>query len=96
VEYEIIYKSEIHAVKKVTPLEDYRLLLEFRNGEKRIFDVKPLLEKPNLQCLKDPAFFNKIHVIYGSAVAWSPDLDMCPDALYEASIPIGGDDFENS
>ena len=33
-------------VKSVKPREDFSLLLTFENGEKRIFDLKPYLDKP--------------------------------------------------
>ncbi|VUZ25685.1 Uncharacterised protein [Acetobacterium wieringae] len=33
------------AVINVEPLNDYKLLLTFDNGEKRIFDVSPYLDK---------------------------------------------------
>ena len=32
-------------VKQVHPLDDYRLELVFENGERRIFDVKPYLQR---------------------------------------------------
>jgi len=31
------------AIKNVTPLPDYRLLLKFENDESRVFDVQPYL-----------------------------------------------------
>ena len=30
----------------VTPLENYELLITFQNGEKKIFDAKPILSLP--------------------------------------------------
>ncbi len=44
-------------VISVQPLSNYRLLLEFDNGEKRIGDISPLLAKPVFTFLKDTVFF---------------------------------------
>ena len=41
---------------QVEPLENYELLVTFQNGERRIFDVKPLLCKPLYAALKNKAF----------------------------------------
>lgn len=41
------------AVINVEPLNDYKLLLTFDNGEKRIFDVSPYLDKGIFKELKD-------------------------------------------
>ena len=44
-------------VIEVTPQENYILKLKFNNGEKRIFDVKPLLEYKVFHPLKNESFF---------------------------------------
>lgn len=44
-----MYKS----VVSVKPMEDYKLLLGFENGEKKIFDVSKYLEICKFQELKD-------------------------------------------
>lgn len=74
----------------VQPLDNYKLLLEFDNGEKRIGDVSPLLVKPVFAFLKDNAFFNSVYIEYG-AVTWRDsngnEVDICPDKLYMDSVP---------
>lgn len=72
-------------------MDDYKLLLEFNNDEKKVFDVKPLLDKPVFQPLKSKAFFDKVHIIYDYTIAWNDEIDMCPDSLYTDSVPINGD-----
>lgn len=44
------------AIAHLTPLNNYVLHLEFRNGEKKIFDMKPYLETGVLKELKDEMF----------------------------------------
>ena len=44
--------------KEVKTLPDFRLLLVFENGERRLFNVSPYLEHGVFQALRDPAVFN--------------------------------------
>ena len=83
---EIIIAKEMMSIKNVKPLDDYKLFLEFYNGEKRIFDMKPLLEKTAYKPLRDKDIFNKVHIIYDYTIAWNEGIDMCPDSLYIDSI----------
>lgn len=77
-------------VIKVEPLEDYKILIEFDNGEKRISDITPLLSKPVFAFLKDISYFNSVYIEYG-AVTWKDcngnEVDICPDKLYMDSVP---------
>jgi len=85
---EIISKGEVKSIKSVAPLDNFMLLIEFSNEEKRVFDVKPLLDKPVFQPLRDMEFFKKVHIIYDYTIAWNDEIDMCPDSLYLDSIPF--------
>ncbi len=49
-------------VEKVTPAGDYTLLLEFTNGETRVFDMKPYLNTGIFKELKDMREFNSVKV----------------------------------
>lgn len=84
----------MHEVVKVMPLENYCILAEFENGEKRIGDIKPLLERGGVfTSLKDIEIFNRVYVEYG-AVTWKDhngnEVDICPDKLYMDSKPYNG------
>lgn len=68
-------------VKSVKPQEDYFLLLTFENGEKRIFDLKPYLDKPVFAKLRNYTLFKTIRVVSGS-VEWQGDVDLSYDTLY--------------
>jgi hypothetical protein len=68
-------------VKSTQPLDDYRLALEFENGEHRIFDLKPYLEKGVFKRLQNPALFKTARVVAGS-VEWSGEIDLSYDTLY--------------
>ena len=75
-------------VVEVVPLEDYRILLTFFNGDIRIFDVKPYLSEKFWSSLLNLDLFMKVKVTGGS-VEWNSDIDFCPDELYEKSFLVG-------
>jgi hypothetical protein len=74
-------------VEHVRPLADYRLELLFENGECRIFDVKPYLQRGIFIRLQNPATFQAARVVAGS-VEWPGGLDLSYDTLYLESQPI--------
>ena len=71
-------------VKKVHPLKNYLLELTFDNGEVRVFDVTPYLDRGIFKELRDESFFKSVAPFMGS-VRWPHDQDFCPDSLYEES-----------
>ncbi len=74
-------------VTAVSPEADFTLLLTFSNQEKRVFDVKPYLDKGVFRELRDPAIFSTVKVFHGS-IQWIHEQDFCPDTLYEEGIPL--------
>ena len=78
---------------KVQALDSYQLLITFENGETRVFDVKPLLtgmEGKWFGALLDESYFRQVF-IGGGSVEWPDEQDICPDCLYEDSIPFSQD-----
>lgn len=69
----------------VKPIEDYNLFVTFDNGEKKIYDVKPLIKGDWFGQLKDINNFNSVRVA-GLSVEWAGGKDVCPDDLYYSSI----------
>ena len=74
---------KVHTVK---PLPGYRLLLEFANGEQRVFDVNPYLSKGVFERLRDRATFDAARVVAGS-VEWPGGIDLSYDTVYLGSHP---------
>lgn len=70
----------------VTAVEDYKLLILFDNGEKRIFDTKPLISGEWYGQLKDKCVFQSVR-ISGNTVEWVGGQGVCPDDLYYKSVP---------
>jgi hypothetical protein len=73
-------------VKKVKPLDDFKLYIVFENGEERIFDVKPYLNKGIFTELKSVEKFKSAYISEGT-VQWENEADFCPDTLFEDSVP---------
>ena len=72
---------------EVETLEEYQLKLTFDNGEIKIKDMKPYLDKGIFKKLKDKKVFNNVKIKYGT-ISWENDIDMCADSLYETSKTI--------
>ncbi len=72
------------AVIDVEPLNDYKLLLTFENGEKRIFDVSPYLDKGIFQELKNEEKFRTVRVRF-DRIEWCNQADLDPEFLFEKS-----------
>jgi hypothetical protein len=70
----------------VRPIDGYKLLLEYANGEKRILDTEYWLSKPMYESLKNKKMFDTVKMA-GISIAWANGLDIAPDDLYEYSEP---------
>jgi Protein of unknown function (DUF2442) len=66
---------------------NFNLLVSFANGERKLFDVKPYLEFPVFQRLKQGNYFERAHVENGTVV-WDEQADLSPDSLYLLGIPV--------
>jgi Protein of unknown function (DUF2442) len=63
------------------------LLLEFDNGETRLFDLTPWLDKGVFRALRDSAEFALACVVDGS-VEWPGEIDLSYDTLYLRSVVV--------
>lgn len=77
-------------LKNLTPLPDYRLLLNFENGETRVFDAAPYLERGIFERIQHPGLFALARVLAGS-VEWPGEFDFSYDTLYPEPQPATQD-----
>jgi hypothetical protein len=82
-------------VRQVKALDDYRLYLEFTNGERGVYDCTPLLDFGVFRELKDIEYFKRASVLDGTVV-WPHEQDICPDTLYlDADRRVWEQDFSS-
>jgi hypothetical protein len=75
---------------EVKALSDYKLEIEFSNHEVRVFDMRTHLDFGVFKELKDVSYFNQARIEHGT-VCWPHEQDVCPDTLYEESVPKQSD-----
>ncbi|MCD7712762.1 MAG: DUF2442 domain-containing protein [Clostridiales bacterium] len=87
----------------VVPNNDFTLTISFDNGEKRLYDMRPLL-LPNtvFAPFANIEDFKRVYVDACHTIAWDIDptvdsekvwsnkVDLCPDSCYIDSAPLGG------
>ncbi len=77
-------------VTNAEPRDDFSLVMDFTNGERRAFDMRPYLDIGVFKRLKNQQLFKQAKVAFGTVV-WPGDLDIAPETLYIESVPIQGD-----
>lgn len=66
---------------------DYKLRVRFGNGESRLFDVGPYLNKGVFKELKNESYLKKVRIISGG-IEWPHEQDLSADTLYYRGIPL--------
>ena len=69
------------SAKNISTNPDYTIDIESDNGEKKLFDVKPFLDKGAFRQLTNLEIFRTAKVVDG-AVEWNNSIDFSPDTLY--------------
>lgn len=88
-------------ITAVAPNDDFTLTINFDNGEKRLYDVRPFLRKGTVfEPLSDIEIFRRVYLDEQHCVAWDIDpavdsrevwsnkVDLCPDSCYLDSTPL--------
>lgn len=74
-----------YKIKDVKPLENYKLLVTFENGEIKNYDVKPLFNKWAVfkDLLSIHGLFKQVKVdVGGYGISWNDDIDLSCNELY--------------
>lgn len=87
---------KLHKIITVTYLDNYRLLLEFSNNEKRVYNREEFGFDGVWEYIKEIDNFKKVTLVFG-ALTWyrnldlpeneCNELDICPDYAYKVSTP---------
>ena len=67
--------------KNILYKSPYNLIVTFTNGEVKKFDMRPFLDYPVYEDLKNETYFSKARVQHGTVV-WDEEIDIDPDRLY--------------
>lgn len=74
--------GQLVRVRKATPLEGFKMLLEFEDRTQKEIDLEPFLRGPIFEPIRnDPALFRDVR-IEGGTIAWPNGADIDPDVLY--------------
>lgn len=74
-------------ISEVEVLDDTRLLIEFDNQQRRIYDVSQLFHLPQFQPLKNPQFLKQFEIAGGYALVWNEEVDISENHLWNKGIP---------
>lgn len=90
-------------ITAVVPNDDFTLTISFDNGEKRLYNVAPLLKPGTVfETFADINNFRRVYIDDEHCIAWdiNPDIDsnvvwnnkvdLCPDGCYVDSVPLQG------
>ena len=88
-------------ITAVSPNDDFTLTISFDNGEKRLYDVRPILKKGTVfEPFLDMENFRRVYIDEQHCICWDVDpaidshkiwnnkVDLCPDTCYIDSKPI--------
>ena len=68
---------------KIEALSDYRIHLTYPDGTEGVIDLSADVGRGVFAPLADEAFFRTVHVGKYGQIAWSEDIEICPDSAYE-------------
>ncbi len=66
----------------VKPLDNYRIWVKYADGVEGIADLAHLAGKGVFALWNDREAFQDVHIGPSGEIAWSEEIDLCPDALY--------------
>ena len=68
---------------KIEPLSGYRIHLTYTDGIEGVIDLSADVGRGVFAPLADEAYFRTVHIGQYGQIAWSEDIEICPDAAYE-------------
>ena len=68
---------------EVESLPGFRICVSYSDGTKGIIDLSGDVGRGVFAPLADEAFFQTVHIGRYGQIAWSEDIEICPDAAYQ-------------
>ena len=68
---------------KIEALSGYRLRVAYPDGTVGVIDLSADVGRGVFAPLEDEEFFQTVHIGRYGQIAWSEDIEICPDAAYQ-------------
>ncbi|MBA3016746.1 MAG: DUF2442 domain-containing protein [Proteobacteria bacterium] len=72
----------MHKIINVTVLQNYKVKLEYADGENGIADLSHLVGKGVFILWNDYKAFQNVKIGLSGELLWNDQVDLCPDSLY--------------
>ena len=66
----------------IAALPGYKIRVDYADGVSGIVDMSDSVGRGVFAPLRDEAFFKKVHVGDHGQIAWTDEIEICPDAAY--------------
>lgn len=66
-------------------LSEFKILLTFLDGEKKVIDFEPLIGSGISSALLDITYFRQVQIDNGGGIEWPNGFDFCPNYLKDYS-----------
>ena len=73
---------------QVEPRPGCRIWLRYSDGVSGEIDLADIADTEICRPWRERAFFKRVHINDGGAVAWNNDIKLCPDSLYAELLGI--------
>lgn len=68
---------------KIEVLSGFRIRVTYPDGVEGVIDLSADVGRGVFAPLSDEAFFQTVHIGRFGQIAWSEDIEICPDAAYQ-------------
>ena len=74
---------------RVEALSYFRIRVAYPDGTEGVIDLSADIGRGVFAPLSDEAFFQTVHIGGFGQIAWSEDIEICPDAAYQEIMGRG-------
>ena len=67
---------------KVAALPGYKIRLDYADGASGVVDLSDVVGRGVFVPLRDKDFFNRVYIGEHGQIAWSEQIEICPDSAY--------------
>ncbi len=75
---------------KIEALSEFRIQVSYPDGVQGIVNLSADVGRGVFAQLADEAFFRTVHIGCYGQIAWTEDIEICPDAVYREIVGSAG------